>query len=531
MLVAPYRNAASVERAADVFRRFTKAKSSVGRISDAATAAQGVAIFCSVTPLVIQMARFGLPLPLPALTLPQALAALGASFLLNAAFSSRSSHWGVASFREVLIACLPWLSFLQGSHASSPIPSLVRADPRTRKSYFWRRLETSQAYVIVRYLVVSVVFLIVAGSLARQAAPSSAHAFSYFLQAYAQVVGAYACHRGESLETRGKLTVHRWRPPLWPFFLLPWGLSIFAMIALLNRVLPTNRNSLATNLFFDRRGAGNERWTSERELLPRLRRSELNAKGLMLEVDSLLRARTALLAFQMVLFGILWPLAFSSLLLELASTLIAISAILVGFLLKNLQLGKRATRARPTRIWLAWGLTTCGSSVLGFLLGSACGLAKPAMVAAHVAAIGIGAVLAGILIMVSTTFGSSIRPGELSWAAVLLGLLFVGLLAIQYEPHLFAFEPVLLWGTVAAWVLALPIGLAYQHLFFEPFHIRDLWRRDLSAAARWRLLPVGLALVLPLGGLANAVLAQAAQERDERLQLWWEHQKTSGGIP
>lgn len=527
MLIAPYRNAASVERATEVFRRFAQAKWRVFPIRDAATAAIAVAMFCGAIPFLIQFARMGLPVPFPELTLPQALAGLAFLVLLNGAFSWTATRWSRLSFRETLVAGLPWLSFLRRADGTSPTPSRDMSYLQTRKSYFWRRLETSLTSLIVRYGVVPLLYLLVAGGLARQTSPSSEYWLSYLLQAYVQGVGAYACYRGEKLETRGKLTTHRFRPPLWPSFLLPWGLSVIVVIALLNRVLP--RNILATTLFFDRRGAGSERWTSERELLPRLRRSELNSKGLMLEVDSLLRVRTTLLTFQMVPFGILWPFEFTSLVVELSLSLLAITAVLVGFLLKNRQLDKRATRAPTARIWLVWGLAAGGSSSLGFLLGSACGLAKPEMVAGHIAFVGLGGLLASLLIMVSTAFGSSSRAGDLSWFPVLLGLLAAGMIAALTEPHLYAFEPALLWGGVAAWVLALPIGLAYQHLFFEPFHIRDLWRRDLSAAARWRLLPICLALVLPLGGLANAVLAIAAQERDERLQLWWENRPTAGG--
>lgn len=386
--------------------------------------------------------------------------------------------------------------------------------------------------LFIRLVVIFCAFVFLATGFAMYPAGSVERSLSHIMQAYAVAVGTLAAYRCEKLELRGRLSSSR-RWPVWPYFLLPWGFSIAPLLILGFRTTPSiYRETLATTLFFDRRGAGNERWTSERELLPRLRQSESNAKGLMLDLDSLLRTRVVLLMLQMVAVGIWMPLKFDSLWIEVVTSFAATTLIVLGFLIKNRKLKKRTTKISPAGAWLSWGSAAIGSGLWGLLIGSSCGLIEPTGVAIHLYLSGLWGGLLAILALTSGGIMDSFpRFWDVIWLLVLGVISLFGWLTTELGPHLFAFEPALLWGGIAAWVLALPIGLAYQHLFFEPFHIRDLWRRDLSAAARWRLLPVGLALVLPLGGLANAVLALAAQARDERLQLWWEHQKTSGGVP
>ncbi len=536
MIDKPLRSQASIERADGIFRRLTRSRR--GAMSTAhPTSLLGIAMVAAFTSLLIGLQRMtGMISWIPAIPPREALLMTLGILILGAVSASRAPLWSQPSLPHLVYSALPFLAFslLKQDQRPKPgpisIPETIRGalksgDRETpfsfRKSFLWRRIEVGIVSLIIQVAAVPILFIFLGCGLARYPSGSPGYFLSYWLQGYAMVASLVACFRYESTATRGKLT-SRWPFPLWPLTALP-VLNVVAIFMLMNRDTP--HGPLVTSLFFDRRIAPRYRWDSLAAKLPRLRRSSLHSTGEVLKVQSFLRVATVLLSLEVGAIGIYWPLPFYSLVADWIAGVGATLCILAGLLLKGIQPPGKAPRPGTTRIVLAWSLLSLGSAFLGLLIGSAVGRAQIQLAGVQFYSFGmLGTVLAGLLMIVASGYlsGAS-RDGF--WILVLWAFAILGGLAtrlVQLEDPL---EQLLLWSGILAWLLHLPIGLLYQRLFLAPFTLRDLWRRDLPSATRRRLLPATLALLLPLGGLANALLAVTAQRRDERLQLWWQAQQ------
>ncbi len=136
---------------------------------------------------------------------------------------------------------------------------------------------------------------------------------------------------------------------------------------------------------------------------------------------------------------------------------------------------------------------------------------------------GMMATLLTAVLTMAVPSSNGLRKFDYVWLPVVFGCLAAGGLGTGLVEWLPAVESWLLRLGLASWLLFLPIGLAHHRTFLEPFTIRDLWGGRTWRPGLVRLCcPLSLALVLPLGGLANGFLARRSLDRDRVLRLWWE---------
>lgn len=536
MFDSPRRSPLSIARAKVVFQRFARSSKQVGRTESQAIVAFGVALMCGLISLLIAILRWapGL-LPLPALAAEQTIAMAILIVFLSGLGGLLASRRGTSWRRRLGAAPWPLLGpMLLPPHTSSeqaaaleaPLPALpaVRLEgggKTFRAPYAARLVGLGFLPLMIQIFGTGIALLFLAASLARMPAGSDASRLADGIQIYVGVAGVWACYRCETNNRRGSLALRR-RIPWWPFAWLP-GIGVLAAMALAERMTPgSSRRTGATDLFFNRKTVRRESWTAKLNLLPRMRGSELAMVGDSTRAQSILRCRAALLMLQMTACGILWPLELGSLFFEFLLSLGATTALIAGVMIKNMKPPEQSSLQRSSRVAWGWLAVSLGSATLGLLIGSNLGLALPLVAAGHLALLGIWGSSLGALLVPLTTAWSNTPFRELIWVPVLMTALTAGLAGTMSPPIARGLGEALALGSILAWLAELPLSLRYQRLFLEPFSLRDLGRRDLPAAARQRLLPLAAALLAPLGGLTNAVLAVASLRRDRLFRLWWE---------
>lgn len=536
MLDSPRRSPLSVARARAVFQRFSRSAKQVGRTENQAIVAFGVALICGLISLAVAILRWAPGfLPLPPLTAAQTIAMLLLVFSLSGLGGVLASHPGRSRSQRLIAAPWPLASvLLLPPHTSAeqaaafaapppalPAPRIEGSGSRFRPPHAVRLIGHGFLPLTIQLFGAGLALLFLAASLARMPVGSDGRLLADGIQIYACVVGAWACYRCEKVNKRGALALRR-QIPWWPFALIP-GVGLLIALGLAERMTPgSTRRTGATDLFFNRKIVRQETWTSELNLLPRMRGSELAVVGEATRAQSILRCRAALLMLQMTACGILWPLELGNILFEFLLSTGAVTALIAGVLIKNLKPPGHSSLQRSSRVAWGWLAVSLGSGSLGLLMGSSLGVALPLKAAAHLALLGLWGCLLGAIFLSFTTTWSTTPYRELIWVPVLFGALATGLAGTMSPPIARALGEALVLGSILAWLADLPIGLHYQRLFLGPFALSDLWRRDLPAPARKRLLPIAAALLAPLGGSANAVLAVASLRREGRFRLWWE---------
>lgn len=372
---------------------------------------------------------------------------------------------------------------------------------------------------IAPMLLVVILFMVAAGSLASHPAGTVQAKLSYLFQGYACLVCTTECYKFQATDKRGKLRLFG-NIPAWPLMTLPFPISMIGLLLAATRA--PSHNYLGSESFFNRQVAPQNRWEFLRDKLPRFNTSDLRNTKRGNEIQSFLRCRLATMTLQVMAIGILAPLSFPNAWAEYGASLGAVILIMLGSIMTLLKSKKSEIQPSRRSSILAWSIAVVGSSAFGLILGSAVGRRQMEMAGIHLANFGLlGMTFLGLfLILFSVKI--SLNSRTLIWVPVMPICGGFGMLAYSVAQFRSPLEQALITLGCMALFVELPCGLLYQHLFLEPFTIRDVWRRDLPAATRKQLLPIAFALVMPLGGLANAVLAVASLRRDRMLRLWWE---------
>ncbi len=542
MQTTAQRSPRSIEKAVQVFQRFSRAKLEVGRTGGPAAVALVAALLGGLGSALLEAHRF-LPsgLPVPALRHFPALAILGTLILLNTLGALAQRHPSLPAAHRWAAAPWPLLSLvlLPGIGAGPPAPlrsgvlfETPRLEPAGNEPWRWRRLAfphwAGLAPILIQLLTP---LLLTLTTLSLLALPTDRplRELGWGVELYLRLAGAFACRRAELLERRGALSPRRLLP-FWPVALLPWGLSLLAPLALLHRVVPNRtRNARATTLFFNRTALSKEKWTLGRGLLPRWDSSALWASGEMREVQSLLRARTALLMLEAMALGLRFPVPIESRMAAVIANLALTTLLVAGYVIQSLEAPRQAAWPSGRRVAAAWSTTSTGALLLGFLMGSSLASSPPGETAAHIAIFGTWAtLLSGLSFVLAGKFLPADGSQVLIWVGALMASMALGLTAVARPEAASQLTDALTAAALAAWLLDPLLGLFYQRLFLAPFSLQDLWSRTLSSSARTRLAPLVLALFLPLGGLANALLAVRSQRKDALFRAWWESRAAPG---
>lgn len=535
MLESPLRNEASVDRASLVFNVFSKNARLVLRHLDhytyfcAATIAFG-ATFCIET-----QRRDGTPVGVyfDAVSTTGLIAILTLMLLINIPTSIPSASWNQLTVSQIALSLLPFYSWSAklgdlAKAANSPIEALglvsssCRVHFRSRILIQWRRFELSLYSIVVPMLLVTLLFIIAACSLAAYPAGTPESRLSFLFQGYTIIASTTQYYKFDKLNRRGKLHPLS-QIPTWPVMAFPSPLNLIGLCLMTLRA-PSHKN-LCSESFYGRHVVPQYRWEFLREKLPRCNTGDLRSTEKGMEIQSFFRSKLAILSFQLFVIGTLSPITFPHIGVDSGAGLCAVLLLITGSVLTNFKSQKGRSQQKQTFSILAWALATVGAALYGLILGSAVGRAQMEMAGLHMTIFGlIGLTFLGILLI---CFSRKITHWwrALIWVPIMPIAGAFGTLASTVPPFRPLLEQILLTLGVFCLLIELPSSLYYQHLFLEPFTIRDVWRRDLPPATKKQLLPIALALVMPLGGLANALLAAASLRRDRMLRLWWESRR------
>lgn len=529
------RSSESINKALGIFKRLDRARRDVRYRGDRASIAMGCAGIGGFFALIIQLQiSFGVPWLFEPISIEwrTGLNALGILLLFNAASTFSQTQRMFFPLR-LLISSMPLANILffdlsrqpAATHLAESMSatSLESSHPPTG---FWKkpdrlkRFEVGILSAVVALGLIPVGFFLVGVIFAQQPKSTIQGSIATGLQIYFSLIMAFGCHRYETAESRGRLTIRR-RLPLWPLALLPWGLGVLGLLALLKR--PSGApGSLAFGLFFDRTRAQRSNWLTAKEEIPRFRTSNLQSTGSSNQIDSLQRCQCVLLMFQSIALGVFLPFTPGNLPAAAMFALAACGATFFGYYLKSFKPSMNEPHPRLATLCIGNHLFSFGAAGLGVLIGCALGHSGTDLACFYLFIFGLfGAILAPL----ARAFSSGTRAApnlDAAWIPVLWASIIFGAYGISLIDLRNLIENCLVWASITSWLLFLPIALLYQDLFIYPFTFRDLLSCKLAPESRRRLLPIALALVMPLGGLANAVLAVASLRRDRMLRLWWE---------
>ena len=533
MLDVPRRDLASRERAASVFKRFSRARwKYFPKLHPSGL--PGIAIFASGTGLLLGLQRWKeLPIPrLPPFSHADNLLLSGLLVMLALISTFMDSRWCRPRWSLLALALLPYLGCLArekyhtARHPSGlPICKLGRG----RFSYFlgmrksdeWRRFDKSVFATAIPSTVVPALFALIAWSLASRPVGSPERLVSVGCEIYAAIACAVLCYLTENSERRGAFS-NSWHLPVWPLVILPFGLNLPGLLVLLSRLAP-EASGVGSPLFSDRNFLPNFKLIFPTKRLPRARKGNIWKSAHHQQAQSVLRIKVAFLAMQAVTVGLFLPFRiFSSCLNEMIFSVASFLIFAACFQATNKMPGLEEFQPRPRHIFGWWLLTAVSITSFGLVLGSTFGRGQTEFAAVYLAA----ACFATIPFMTvfQAAFSSKLNYTfrETLWLLTLGTLGSLAYAAALYRPLRDPFAQLITGMGIAAFLLDLPVCLLYRRLFLEPFNIFDLGRSDLPIRLRLRLCSLMAFLLFPFGGLGNGALAVAASRRDELLRWWWE---------